>query len=407
MQQRIVMWGEIGTDNKALITIQLAESESKIYINAFPKESVTKELQDQIFVEWKNGGEISFPETSYQWIIDANQDNILPDNVKVERPDIVTQTQHKWARKLMSAKVMQLLTDECELILQNIDSIKDYDQKIWDKAKQQWDKIADYQKKGEITWEQTSFLKEKINLVFDGLKAMKRITSEHDVEQSRVLAKTFEMQIEKLQSMLIYPDQWKKMQDDLKKVQDELKEAPIRWNGKRNLYDKINAIYDDLKKYRATENINKSKSRIKQLNQILAGVIESIEREKDNYNMQVEKMQHYTRGRIQLDEIKNRFNYILDRIKEKEKKAEDIKKTIIDVEKILSKEEYKKEQNLKIIEQSKSDNINVKKVKSEQKDTLIDATSENVSEQIDLNQSIENNTIDNPNENIVENKTTE
>ena len=347
MQQRIVMWGEIGTDNNALITIELKEAETKVYIYAFPKEMATKELQDQIFVEWKNGGDIVFPETTYQWIIDANQDNILPENVKVDRPELITQAQNKWSRKLMSAKVLQLLTEETELILQNIDSIQNYDQQIWDKAKKQWDKIADYQKKGEITWEQTSLLKEKINLVFDALKAVKRITSEHDVEQSRVLAKAFDAQISGLQSQLIYPDQWKKLLDDLKKIQDEIKEAPIRWNNKRSLYDKINLIYDDLKKYRATENINKSKSRITKLKQILAGVVESIEREKDNYNMQVEKMQHYTRGRMQLDEIKNRFNYILDRIKEKENKAADIKKTIAEVEKLLAKETYRQEQQQK------------------------------------------------------------
>ncbi|QQR98148.1 MAG: hypothetical protein IPK18_01000 [Sphingobacteriales bacterium] len=51
MQQRIVMWGEIGTDNNALITIELKEAETKVYIYAFPKEMVTKELQDKIFVE--------------------------------------------------------------------------------------------------------------------------------------------------------------------------------------------------------------------------------------------------------------------------------------------------------------------------------------------------------------------
>jgi hypothetical protein len=347
MQQRIVMWGEIGTDNKALVTIQLLENDAKIIINAFPKDTVTKELQDKIFVEWKNGGEIEFPETTFQWTIDANQDNILPENVKVERPELITQIQHKWSRKIMSAKVMQLLTDETEHILQSIDSIQNYDQKLWDKAKQQWDKIADYQKKGEVTWEQTTFLKEKINLVFDALKAVKRITSEHDIEQSRILSKNFEATIEQLQNKLIYPDEWKHIFEELKKIQEELKEAPIRWNSKKNLYDKINSIYDDLKKYRATENINKSKSRIKQLNQILSGIYESINREKDNYEMQVEKMQHYTRGRVQLDEIKNRFNYILDRIKEKENKAENIKKTIAEVEKLLAKEEYRKEKNQK------------------------------------------------------------
>jgi hypothetical protein len=391
MQQRIVMWGEIGTDNKALVTIQLLENDAKIIINAFPKDTVTKELQDKIFVEWKNGGEIEFPETTFQWTIDANQDNILPENVKVERPELITQIQHKWSRKIMSAKVMQLLTDETEHILQSIDSIQNYDQKLWDKAKQQWDKIADYQKKGEVTWEQTTFLKEKINLVFDALKAVKRITSEHDIEQSRILSKNFEATIEQLQNKLIYPDEWKHIFEELKKIQEELKEAPIRWNSKKNLYDKINSIYDDLKKYRATENINKSKSRIKQLNQILSGIYESINREKDNYEMQVEKMQHYTRGRVQLDEIKNRFSYILDRIKEKENKAENIKKTIAEVEKLLAKEEYRKEKNQKENTANTNSSKEPKKEENNTTQEIIQTTQDNTEDKKEGNNEIEQN----------------
>jgi hypothetical protein len=391
MQQRIVMWGEIGTDNKALVTIQLLENDAKIIINAFPKDTVTKELQDKIFVEWKNGGEIEFPETTFQWTIDANQDNILPENVKVERPELITQIQHKWSRKIMSAKVMQLLTDETEHILQSIDSIQNYDQKLWDKAKQQWDKIADYQKKGEITWEQTTLLKEKINLVFDALKAVKRITSEHDIEQSRILSKNFEATIEQLQNKLIYPDEWKHIFEELKKIQEELKEAPIRWNSKKNLYDKINSIYDDLKKYRATENINKSKSRIKQLNQILSGIYESINREKDNYEMQVEKMQHYTRGRVQLDEIKNRFSYILDRIKEKENKAENIKKTIAEVEKLLAKEEYRKEKNQKENTANTNSSKEPKKEENNTTQEIILTTQDNTEDKKEENNEIEQN----------------
>ncbi|MBK6986701.1 MAG: hypothetical protein IPH32_19065 [Bacteroidetes bacterium] len=90
----------------------------------------------------------------------------------------------------------------------------------------------------------------------------------------------------------------------MKKIQNELKEANIKWNDKRNLYDSVNAIYDDLKKYRSTEIITKTQSRISQLKNILSGLLDSIERENDSFKMQVEKMQHYTRGKIAENEIK-------------------------------------------------------------------------------------------------------
>lgn len=135
MQQRIVTWGEIGTDLKALITIELDEANANIIINAFPKEKVSKELQDAIFNEWKNGGNFQFPETTYQWTVDAQQDNILPNNVRVDRPILITEAQSLWSRKLMSAKLNQLLNEEVALLNQQLEGLKEFEQSLWDKAK--------------------------------------------------------------------------------------------------------------------------------------------------------------------------------------------------------------------------------------------------------------------------------
>ena len=116
MNTRLVLWGKIGTDRKALIALYLEEAAAKIHIYAFPKDEVSKEIQDALFVEWKNGGDFSFPENAHHWEIDANSDSILPEEVKVERVDIVLQSQHKWGKKLMSSEINQLLTDEVKLL---------------------------------------------------------------------------------------------------------------------------------------------------------------------------------------------------------------------------------------------------------------------------------------------------
>ena len=338
MNTRLVMWGEIATDRKALITFNLEEDNAKIHIYAFPRENVTKEIQDALFVEWKNGGEFTFPDTAIHWEIDANSDTILPENMKVERLDTVLQSQHKWGKKLMSAKINQLLTDEVKLLEEKASVVAEYDQTLWDKAKTQWEKIASYQKKSEITWEQTAVLKDKINTVFEALKAVKRINSENDDQANAVLVKSYYKRIEDLQSKLIYNDQWKFIFDELKKIQAELKEATIRWNHKRNLYNQVNAIFDDLRKYRMTEVISKTKERINQLSKILDGLKDSIVRDNENYQMQVEKMQHYTRGKLTTEELQTRFGFIIERTKEKEVKVEGIKQTIAQLKNDIEKE---------------------------------------------------------------------
>ena len=343
MNTRLVLWGEIGTDRKALVAIHLEEETTKIHIHAFPKEEVTKEVQDALFVEWKNGGEYMFPDNAIHWEIDANSDTILPEDVKVDRLDVVLQSQHKWGKKLMSSKINQLLTDEVKLLEEKASVVAEYDQSLWDKAKTQWEKIASYQKKNEISWEQTSVLKDKVNTVFEALKAVKRINHENEDQANIAFVKNYYKRIEELQSKLIYNDQWKYIFDELKKIQAELKDVAIRWNHKRNIYNQVNAIFDDLRKYRMTEIVSKTQNRISQLTKIVDGLKDSIARDNESYQMQIEKMQHYTRGKLSVDELKSRFGDFLNRTKEKETKVEGIKETIAQLKNEIEKEKKQQE----------------------------------------------------------------
>lgn len=373
MNTRLVLWGEIGTDRKALIAIHLDEETAKIHTYAFPKEEVTKEIQDALFVEWKNGGEYTFPENAIHWEVDANSDSILPAEVKVERLDVVLQSQHKWSKKLMSSKINQLLSDEVKLLEEKASVVAEYDQTLWDKAKAQWEKIASYQKKNEISWEQTTVLKDKINSVFEALKAVKRINNENEDHANAVLIKSYYKRIEDLQAKLIYNDQWKFIFDELKKIQAELKDINIRWNHKRNIYNQVNAIFDDLRKYRLTEVLTKTNSRIAQLTKIMQGLKDSVARDMESYNMQVEKMQHYTRGKLSVDELKNRFGYILDKTKEKEEKIKGIEQTITQLKKDIEKEkkhqEEREQQKLKKEQEevAKQEEIAAKKLNKKEK----------------------------------------
>lgn len=338
MDSRLVLWGEISTDRKALIAIHLDEEKAKIITQALPKDEVSKEIQDALFVHWKNGGDFTFPENTIVWEIDANSDTILPPEVKVDRLPLVLQSQHKWSKKLMSAKINQLLSDELNLLEEKANVLVEYDQSLWEKAKAQWEKIASYQKKNEITWEQTSSLKDRINAIFTALKAVKRINNEDEEVANTALVKSYHKKIEDLQAKLIYNDQWKSIVDELKKIQAELKDINIRWNHKRSIYDQINSIFDDLRKYRNIENVTKTQERIKQLTKIAKGLKDSIDRDKESYTAQIEKMQHYTRGKLSEDELKNRFGYILDKNSEKEAKVAGIMQTIAQLNAEIEKE---------------------------------------------------------------------
>jgi hypothetical protein len=288
----------------------------------------------------------------------------------------------------MSSKINQLLTDEVKLLEEKASVVAEYDQTLWDKAKAQWEKIASYQKKNEISWEQTSVLKDKINTVFEALKAVKRINSENDDQANAVLLKSYFKRIEDLQSKLIYNDQWKFIFDELKKIQAELKDANMRWNHKRSLYNQVNAIFDDLRKYRMTEVISKTKERITQLSKILDGLKDSIARDNESYQMQVEKMQHYTRNKLTPEELQKRFGFIIERTKEKETKAEGIKQTIAqlkaDIEKEKKQQQEREEQRIKREQEEAAKQEEIEAKKLAKKEELVDVV-ENVASETPVN----------------------
>ena len=135
---------------------------------------------------------------------------------------------------------------------------------------------------------------------------------------------------------------------------------------KRTIYNQINIIYNDLRKYRFTEILGKIQERIKQLTKILSSLEDSIARDNEMYQQQVEKMQHYTRGKLSVEELKNRFGNILERTKEKETKATGIKQTIAQLKSEIAKEE--KQQKEREQQQQKREQEELEKEqKSEEK----------------------------------------
>ena len=220
------------------------------------------------------------------------------------------------------------------------------------------------------------------------MKAVKRINNENEDQANAVLVKNYYKRIEDLQSKLIYSDQWKFIFEELKKIQTELKDAAIRWNHKRTIFNQVNAIFDDLRKYRMTEIVSKTQGRIAQLTKILDGLKDSIKRDNESYQMQVEKMQHYTRGKLSVDELKSRFGDILSRTKEKETKAEGIKQTIAqlkaDIEKEKKQQQEREELRIKREQEEAAKQEEMEAKRQAKKETKVISESEHESAETEI-----------------------
>lgn len=350
MQQHLVLWGDIGTDRKALLAIHLNEAQSKVWIHAFPKERVDQVLQDQLFA-WRNGGEFQFPEDIPVWEVDANGDSLLPREIRVDKPELINRAQSDWGKLIMSTRLFNVCKEELQLFKQLVTSGTEKVDEQWNRAQELAQKYADMKKERDLTWEQAGVLKTELDTVFDMLKAKKRLTSEKDKEQHKKLTQDLEKQIEAQRTALIYPEEWNNIFDQLRKIQDKVKDAPLGWGHKRTLFDQINSVFDSLKQYRKSQNETHLKDRIGKLTKILKGIEENMQKDKESLQAQKDKLSHYIRGNKSSGDWGGLLKITEDRIKEKEEKAADIRKTLADLKKKLEKEQQRQQKESKSAEE--------------------------------------------------------
>ncbi|MCP4121422.1 MAG: hypothetical protein GY751_06680 [Bacteroidetes bacterium] len=332
MQQHLVVWGDIGTDHKALIAIKMDTELNQVIYRAFPEEDVTKELQDQLFTVWKNGGEFIFPEDVPTWTVDASEDNILPSEIRLHKPGMLVTAQRHWSKKVVLDSTFKLESDKLHVLELEMDSLQHYEQSLWDKTRSLWEEILELRKKDDLSWQNADELKLRINLIFDALKAFKRLNQEKNYDESLALFKLFGKRADECLEQLIYPDEWGRIANSMKGLQRELREAPLVMKHRRAIERKINAVFNDLRKYRKSDQINHLQDRIQGLNRVLRALKGAIERDSDSYKIQFEKLKHYTRGKLSDDEIREQLGSEKGRTSDKEKKIKSITKTIRSLE---------------------------------------------------------------------------
>lgn len=331
MQQHLVLWGSIGTDRKALLAIYLEEEKNQVVIHAFPKDQADDNLQNQLFA-WKNGASFDFSNNDLVWYVDANGESILPREVRVDKPEIIQRVQDTWGKLLMSSKLFKVCKEEIVLHKLFVTSSQAYSQELWNKTTDLWKKYSNMFRDQELTWDQKELLKAEVDDTFEVLKAEKRKSVDEDKAQSKILIKEFEKQIENQKSLLIYPEEWPKIHDELRKIHGELKASSLKMQDKKVFFDKIDEIYQSLKSYKKTQNATHTRERLDKLGKILNGIETTLEKDKASLAQQQEKIAFYTKGKNSGSSWGGLLESIQQRITEKEAKIADIKKTISELE---------------------------------------------------------------------------
>ncbi|MCB0545572.1 MAG: hypothetical protein KDC70_18745, partial [Saprospiraceae bacterium] len=133
MKNKVVIWGTNANEEKVLIALELKADANKVMLYTFPEALADDEFVNKMMNEWREGKEVEFPEgyTAFERELSVTE-SLLPDDLKVDRSDIIQRAQTEWHFAVLSAKLHAAYQQELAEFKEKIEALSTYDNKIWD-----------------------------------------------------------------------------------------------------------------------------------------------------------------------------------------------------------------------------------------------------------------------------------
>lgn len=344
MRRKIVLWGNNEKDQKILVALELLEKENLVNIYTFPENVATEEFYKAMSEKWREDEEVEFP-TEYSKIERklSVSDSLLPDEIKVERPEVITRAQAEWHFVVLSSKLYELYKSELEDIKDKIDGISQFDNTIWEELKGFWTKVQGQVNDRNLFREQGAALRERVNTLFDKLKELKKSLEEEFETQSNKYAKSFYSQIEEIESKVDEGLGLSPLFEDLKKLQAKIKEFKFTKEDRNEVWNKIDNAFKKIREKRGSSerqtnnNLSRLESRYNGLLAAIQKMQKSIDFDKKELEFQEKKVAD-SDGQLESQLRVAKIKILEEKINSKEDKLADMNATKTDLESRMEKE---------------------------------------------------------------------
>ncbi len=360
MKTRIVMWGNNEKDQKVLIAISLRAEDNIVDVFTFPFESTTEEFYNLMLNEWRESHEVPFPEghTHLERPLTAS-DSLLPENLTVDRPDIIQRAQTEWHFLVLSNKLYHAFLGELEEIREKINSADSYKNQLWEEMKESWEKIQKNIFDKTLLREHGQRLRDMTNDIFTQLKNMRK---EMDSEIDRVshgFADKFNSKLDEVEQKIKSGLGLQPLFNDLKHLQQEFKDATLSRNDRSKIWKRIDAAFKQVKEKKFGEKSSKDNSALDRLNRRYEGLLSAIEkmdksikRDDKDKSFQDDRIAN-TEGQLEAQIRMAKLKMIDERINSKNEKLAEMLKTKTELEERINREkkfieDQKKQQSMKV-----------------------------------------------------------
>lgn len=339
------MWGNNEKDEKVLIAISLRAEENVVDIYTFPFESTSEEFYNLMLNEWRESHEVSFPE-GFTHIVRplTAADNILPDELKADRPDIIHRAQTEWHFVVLSNKLYHSFLSELEEIKEKIKGTDFYKNQLWEEMKEAWEKIQKNIFDKTLMREHGQQLREMTNDIFTQLKNMRKDMDSEVDRVSREFADKFNKKLDEVEEKIKSGLGLQPLFNDLKRLQQEFKDAQLSRNDRSKIWKRIDIAFKAVKEKKFGEKSAKDTSALDRLNRRYEGLLSAIEkmeksirRDDKDKSFQDDRIAN-TEGQLEAQIRMAKLKMIDERINSKREKLAEMEKTKSELEERINRE---------------------------------------------------------------------
>lgn len=334
MKTKLVIWGANEQDDRVLIAMRLNTDSNTVDSWAFPESAVTDAFEEQMMNAWRNDQEVEFPEPNKQYTKDLSaSESMLPDELKVEKSDILQRAQTEWHFIVLSSKLHQTYQTELEELTKRVDELENYEKGVWDNLKEFWDKVQHQVRDKNLFRDHANALRDNTNSLFLKMKELRSKLDEEFQQRSKSTMDTLMASLDDIESRTKEGSRLQSVFNDLKDLQRSFRDSKLIKDHRAKVWARLDTAFKAVKEKRFGEEANQDSSPLDRLNRRYQGLMKalekmerSIQRDEDELSFQERRIAR-SEGQLEAQIRQAKIKMIEERIRSKKEKLSEMQST--------------------------------------------------------------------------------